>query len=350
LIYHIFKILPTSFVPNEDQGYAFAAIIMPQAASLARTQDITDKADEIFKSLPACRPARWSRVTACSTGGFKDQCSTIFVTFSDFDERYKNIDTAKTENVRAILQDFREGRLIEGAIVVPVARRRFQHRHHGGFEFWIQDTGTGDPVALDGVNAGLPQEGARAARTHRPGHDDSAARSSCGRTSTARQDAASGDSGPGRVQRDPGAIRITHGQPVQPVLQCLVGGRPVRCAISAEPEDLTRLYTRNNQNQMVPLSSVVTTQWTSGPDILPISTAHCGQDQRQRLRGYSRRRHRDNGSGGQGSVAARLHVRVVGLSYEEKKSGGTSGLAFVFASSSCSRAVRAVRIVDAAVP
>src|SRR4029453_10464219 len=35
------------------------------------------------------------------------------------------------------------------------------------------------------------------------------------------------------------------------------------------PEDLTRLYTRNNNNQMVPLSSVVSTKWTSGPDILP---------------------------------------------------------------------------------
>src|SRR4029079_7591703 len=35
------------------------------------------------------------------------------------------------------------------------------------------------------------------------------------------------------------------------------------------PEDLTRLYTRNNQNQMVPLSSVVRTSWTAGPDVLP---------------------------------------------------------------------------------
>src|SRR4030095_8569163 len=47
-IYHVFKVLPTSFVPNEDQGYAFAAIIMPQAASLARQQGTTNKADEIF--------------------------------------------------------------------------------------------------------------------------------------------------------------------------------------------------------------------------------------------------------------------------------------------------------------
>src|SRR5262249_32517156 len=51
-IYHLFTVLPTSFVPQEDQGYAFAAIIMPQAASLARTQSVTEQADAIFKDLP----------------------------------------------------------------------------------------------------------------------------------------------------------------------------------------------------------------------------------------------------------------------------------------------------------
>jgi multidrug efflux pump len=35
------------------------------------------------------------------------------------------------------------------------------------------------------------------------------------------------------------------------------------------PSDLTRLYTRSNQNKMVPLSAVVNTRWTTGPDLLP---------------------------------------------------------------------------------
>ena len=37
-----------------------------------------------------------------------------------------------------------------------------------------------------------------------------------------------------------------------------------------QPGDLTRLYTRSNQsNKMVPLSALVSTSWTAGPDILP---------------------------------------------------------------------------------
>ena len=51
----LFKILPTSFVPNEDQGYVMAAIIMPDAASLDRTSQVADRVDAIFAKQPACR-------------------------------------------------------------------------------------------------------------------------------------------------------------------------------------------------------------------------------------------------------------------------------------------------------
>ena len=84
--------------------------------------------------------------------GFKTNAGTFFVTFNDFDKRYENIDTAKKENVRAILQVLLRARrsTIEGAIVIPIAPPAIPGiGTTGGFEFWIQDTGTGDPVALD---------------------------------------------------------------------------------------------------------------------------------------------------------------------------------------------------------
>ena len=51
-IYHLFTVLPTSFVPNEDQGYVMAAIIMPEAASIDRTQAVAEKVDAIFAKMP----------------------------------------------------------------------------------------------------------------------------------------------------------------------------------------------------------------------------------------------------------------------------------------------------------
>ena len=49
LIIHLFKVLPTSFVPNEDQGYVMAAIIMPDAASLDRTQKVAGRVENTEK-------------------------------------------------------------------------------------------------------------------------------------------------------------------------------------------------------------------------------------------------------------------------------------------------------------
>ena len=99
-----------------------------------------------------------------------------------------------------------------------------------------------------------------------------------------------------------------------------------------DPGDLTRLYTRNNQNQMVPLSSVVTTRWTAGPDILP----HFNGFPAAKIIGNNAP---DRSSGEAIAVMEEIAKDVLppgytfawsGLAYEEKKSGGTSSIAFVF--------------------
>src|SRR5205814_2212320 len=101
-IYHLFTVLPTSFVPQEDQGYAFAAIIMPQSASLDRTQAIAEKVDAIFAKIPGVDARAMITGYSLLDGGFKPNAGTFFVTFKDFDERYKT-ENARTQNARAIL-------------------------------------------------------------------------------------------------------------------------------------------------------------------------------------------------------------------------------------------------------
>jgi HAE1 family hydrophobic/amphiphilic exporter-1 len=44
--------LPTSFVPDEDQGYLYLNIQLPNAASLQRTQDVTTKVESILAKEP----------------------------------------------------------------------------------------------------------------------------------------------------------------------------------------------------------------------------------------------------------------------------------------------------------
>ena len=315
-IYHLFTIIPTSFVPHEDQGYVMAAIIMPEAASLDRTQAIAERVDAIFKDIPGV--ATRSMVTGYSLldSGFKTNAGTFFVTFTDFDERYKDVETAKKENARAMLEDFyAKSQLIEGAIVIPIAPPAIPGiGTTGGFEFWIQDTGTGDPIALDAV----PQDFLRKAR-ERP--------ELTGLVTTFR---ATTQQLRAEVDRDKATLLGIPVQDVYSAIQAQFGSLTASqynqfsrvwwvilqsdARYRQNPDDLTRLYTRNNSNQMVPLSSVVTTSWTTGPDLLPhfngfpaakiIGSAAAGLQLGRRDRGH--------GGGGEGGAAGGLHLRLVG--------------------------------------
>jgi multidrug efflux pump len=333
-IYHLFTVLPTSFVPNEDQGYAFAAIIMPQASSLARTQEIATRADAIFKDLPGVQTRTVVSGYSLLDSGLKTSAATIFVTFSDFDERYKTIATTKEQNARAILTAFfAKARTIEGAIVIPIAPPAIPGiGTTGGFEFWIQDTGVGDPVALDGV---MQQFLAKA--RERPEL-----------TGLATTYSASTQQLRAIVDREKTQLLGIPIQDVYSAIQAQFGSLTVSqynlysnvwwvivqsdAPYRQNPEDLTRLYTRNSQNQMVPLASVVTTQWAAGPDVLP------------HFNGFTAAKINGNAATGYSSGDAIAAMEAVakevlpagyqfawsGLAFEEVKSGGTSGIAFVF--------------------
>ncbi len=333
-IYHLFTIIPTSFVPQEDQGYAMAAIIMPQAASLDRTQAIAERADAIFKNIPGI--ATRSMVTGYSLldSGFKTNAGTFFVTFTNFDDRYKDLETTKKQNARAILTDFfKQSRLIEGAVVIPIAPPAIPGiGTSGGFEFWIQDTGTGDPVALDGVL----QEFLRKAR-ERPELTGLVTTYSA----TTQQLRA-------EVDRDKATLLSIPVQDVYSAIQAQFGSLTTSqynlfshvwwviiqsdARYRQDPSDLTRLYTRNNNNQMVPLSSVVKTSWTTGPDLLP------------HFNGFTAAKIIGSASAGHSSGDAIATMESLaketlppgytfawsGLAYSEKQSGGTSSIAFLF--------------------
>src|SRR5512136_1964263 len=121
LIFYFFGSLPTSFVPNEDQGYVMTAIIMPDAASLDRAGAVTQKVDEIFADTPGV--ADRTEITGYSLldAGLKTNAGTLFVTLKPYDERYATIAKAKAENARAVLMNvYAKGREIKEGLVIPV--------------------------------------------------------------------------------------------------------------------------------------------------------------------------------------------------------------------------------------
>jgi len=332
-IWHLFQQLPTSFVPQEDQGYAFVAIVMPQSASLERTQAVAERVDRILAKIPGV--ATRSMVTGYSLidGGFKNNAATFFVTFEDFKERYGSIEKAKAQNARAILVNlFNEAKLIQEGVVLPIAPPPIPGiGSTGGFEFWIQDTAAGSPLELEAQTSAFLERARQ--RPELTGLNSTF-------TASAQQLSAA-------VDRDKATLLGIPVQDVYSAIQAQFGSLTVsqfnqfsrvwwvilqsEARYREQPSDLTRLYTRNDRGDMVPLSAVVDLGWTSGPDTLP----HFNGFPAAKIIGGAA----EGYSSGQAiaameELAASLPPQYTaawsGLAYDEKQSGGTSTLAFAF--------------------
>src|SRR5947208_5770729 len=82
--------LPGGFVPEEDQGYIYANVQLPLAASLDRTAAVIDKLDAIFKTQPGIK--YYTGVTGFSLLSLVPTTynSFYFITLDDWDARHKH--------------------------------------------------------------------------------------------------------------------------------------------------------------------------------------------------------------------------------------------------------------------
>ena len=76
LAYLLGRHLPTSFLPEEDQGYVYIQLQLPNASSLQRTSEVARKVEEIALHTPGVK-------TATSVIGFS-LLSTVYNTYSAF--------------------------------------------------------------------------------------------------------------------------------------------------------------------------------------------------------------------------------------------------------------------------
>jgi hydrophobic/amphiphilic exporter-1 (mainly G- bacteria), HAE1 family len=95
------KQLAPGFINNEDQGYAYAVVMLPPASSLQRTDVVCKQVEDLVASVPGVQSCTTvvgynliSAVTNTYSGFF-------FITLKPWDERYK-LSNVKTENALAI--------------------------------------------------------------------------------------------------------------------------------------------------------------------------------------------------------------------------------------------------------
>ncbi len=135
--YGIFKVLPTGFLPNEDQGSIIASVSLQPGTNLQKTEESTRKAVEIFEKTKGVADVIAINGFNMITGALDSSTSTIFLILDDWDQR-----KSKETSVPAIMAKIQK----RAKVQIPEAEvRAFSPPSIpglsavGGFEFKLQN-------------------------------------------------------------------------------------------------------------------------------------------------------------------------------------------------------------------
>ena len=323
----LWRITPGSLVPDEDQGFYISAVILPDGATLQRTDKVVAEVIEIIKSN-----ANNEDVVAFTGfdflgGGFRNNAATIFVTQKHWDERH----VTAAQLVGDLFM--KTGHIKEALVLAFNPPPIFGLGTAGGFEFYIQNRGEGGAKRMAEV---LGQFVGRANADPQLGGVQTLWRATVPQLYV-------------DVDREQAKAL---GVPISDVFDTLAAtlgnfyvndfnkfGRTWQVLMSAEPgyrkrpESIGGIYVRSqdgpNAGAMIPLSALATIRYSSGPDALDrFNNLPAVKLFGQGAPGVS--------SGQAISEVERLANEVLpaefsydwgGASYQEKKSSGTSGLA-----------------------
>jgi multidrug efflux pump len=261
----LFYIVPTSFVPNEDQGYLITAVSMPEGSSLTRTVEVSNETKKIAMANPAVDLFMEFAGFSFIDGLNRTNQATNFLVLKDWSQR-----TKPSEHADAVLQELQMQYFqIPYAPIYVFNPPAIQGLGTvGGFEFWLENRGSGDYGHLQDITYQFI-----AKASERP-------------ELTSLMSLISANTRQIFVDLDRSKARAL-GIPISDVysaLQSLFGsyyvnnfnkfGRVYQVLIMAQPEwrlkptDIEQIYVRSTAGKMIPLSSVVTLKDQSGPNLV----------------------------------------------------------------------------------
>jgi HAE1 family hydrophobic/amphiphilic exporter-1/multidrug efflux pump len=330
LIYILIEKLPTGFVPTEDQGYFFIALNLPDGASLERTDNVTRRAEAQVGKLPGVQDVTTIGGFSLLTGGMQSNAASLIVMLKPWDQRL-----GAGLPVGAILgraQAALSG--IPEALVIPFIPPPIPGLGvSGGFQLEIEDRAGTTVAELSQIAQRYSAEAAK-----RPDLSNVFNTLSTGVPQIRT-----------KIDRDKAS---TLGVPVSSIfdsMQTLLGGliinnfnlfgRVYRVMMQAEPQfrnqpsDISGIYVRTSAGQMMPLSTLVSVDRTTGPDIIQrFNLFRSAEITGSAAAGFS---------SGQALAAAEELARSVlpssmgydwaGVSYQERAASGSQGLIFALA-------------------
>ena len=259
-----FKAVPTGFIPPQDQGYLILYAQLPDAASFQRSDAVVRQASKIAEAVPGVRYVNAYTGFSVLSFGAQSNTGTLFARLTPFEERAGHPEL----HADAILGELQK-RLstIEEAYIAVFAPPPIRGLSTvGGYKLQIQDRSNAGLEELETTaNAVI----AKASQQAMAGRAFTTFR---GKVPQLQLDVDRPMAKSMRInlmdlfdtlQTYLGSLYVNDfnlfGRTYQVVTQADI---PYR----AEPEDITRLKTRNSEGQMVSLASLVKVHEVLGPD------------------------------------------------------------------------------------
>jgi multidrug efflux pump len=262
----LFRTIPGSFLPEEDQGYFITIIQLPDGASMTRTIDVLNKVESYFQSIPAVHSTDTLAGQNFVFGTRGTNQATMFIPLNHWDTR-PNANEQVQGLIAAAFQEF--AKIPEALILAFNAPSISGLGSTGGFSAHLQDPSGGDFAEFAAV---AQQFVAKATE-----HPAIAVANTNFRISAPRLFA--------QVDRERAKALGVPISEVFDTMQAYFGnlyvndfvkfGRIYRVQTEAlpeyrsNPEDISKIYVRaqsGTTQTMIPLDSVVTTEFNSGPD------------------------------------------------------------------------------------
>ncbi|WP_374602943.1 efflux RND transporter permease subunit [Arenimonas sp.] len=257
----VFRIVPSSFLPDEDQGVAFTIVQTPVGATQQRTQKVMEQVEAHYLQNEADIIESTFAVQGFSFAGSGQNNGMVFVKLKDWDERSSD-EASVTALVGRAMGAFSQ---IKDAMVFALAPPPVTELGTtGGFNLYLKDNQNQGHEALMAARnqlLGLAAQSPLLMQVRPNGQEDSP---------QFRLD----------VDNDKAAALGVSVAEINNTLSVAWGGRYIddfidrgrvkRVYVQADapfrmvPEDFNLWYVRNNQGEMVPFSSFATWHWEYG--------------------------------------------------------------------------------------
>lgn len=319
------QIVPTSFVPREDQGILRVAIQLPEGATLNRTGVVVTDLSREIRKIPEVENVTALVANDTIANDTKSNAASLIVQLKPWDQR-----TRSAETIRRQLQTLVNARTdAVGQAVNPAPIRGLGRA--GGLDFYIQSRESDNPLELQQV-----AEDFRQRLVAKP--EISSARSMI------QADAPQLDLTVDEAKALAMDVAISD---VYDTLGYFMGGKYVndftrigkifRVIIQADapyrmtPDSLGELYVRSDTGKMVPLSTLAHVERTSGPESLKRENGFLAASMNvNAAQGYSTGdviRTVDTESQ---YLPSGYYVDWTGQAFHEKRIGSSSAAAFAF--------------------